>query len=100
MGLVLDPAQPDASSYIEGLQKRVQRLELAASQAPSSSPSQGGPSPVDPDQPSSGEAAADQRQIATQTRGEDLVTTMHVMDYLPLSAMAELRDRQCALLLG
>jgi hypothetical protein len=94
MGLVLDPAQPDASSYIEGLQKRVQRLELAASQAPSSSPSQGGPSPVDPDQPSSGEAAADQRQIATQTRGEDLVTTMHVMDYLPLSAMAELRDRQ------
>ena len=95
MGLVLDPAQPDASSYIEGLQKRVQRLELAAAKGPSSSPSGAEPSPADVVQVStSGESAADERTDATQTHGEDLVTTMHVMDYLPLSAMAEPRDRQ------
>jgi hypothetical protein len=95
MGLVLDPTQPDASSYIEGLQKRVQRLELAAAaQAPSSSPSGYEPSPADPGQASMGEGAADEPSVATQTHGEDLVTTMHVMDYLPLSAMAEPRDRQ------
>lgn len=91
MGLVLDPAQPDASSYIEGLQKRVQRLELAAAQAPTSSPSGHGPSPVDPGNASTVSGAADEGPIAAQTRGEDLVTTM---DYLPLSAMAEPRDRQ------
>lgn len=95
MGLVLDPAQPDASSYIEGLQKRVQRLELAAAQAPTSSPSGHGPSPLDPaGQASTVEGAADEGSVAAQTRGEDLVTTMQVMDYLPLSAMAEPRDRQ------
>lgn len=94
MGLVLDPAQPDASSYIEGLQKRVQRLELAAAQAPTSSPSGRGPSPVDPGQASTAERAADGRSDVAQTRGEgaDLATSM-LMD-LPLSAMAEPRDRQ------
>jgi hypothetical protein len=93
MGLVLDPAQPDASSYIEGLQKRVQRLELAAAQAPTSSPSGHGPSPVDPGQASTAERAGDEGSVIAQTRGEgeDLATTM---SYLPLSAMAEPRDRQ------
>jgi hypothetical protein len=94
MGLVLDPAQPDASSYVESLQKRVQRLELAAAQAPTSSPSVHGPSPVDPGRATTVEGAAAEASVVPQTRGEDLVTTMQVMDYLPLSAMAEPRDRQ------
>jgi hypothetical protein len=94
MGLVLDPAQPDASSYIESLQKRVQRLELAAAQARTSSPSVHGLSPVDPGRDSTVEGTADDGSVVPQTRGEDLVTTMQVMDYLPLSAMAEPRDRQ------
>jgi hypothetical protein len=93
MGLVLDPTQPDASSYIEGLQKRVQRLELAAAQAQSTSPPGHGPSPADPGRGSTAERAADEQQAATRTGGEDLATTMQVMDYLPLSAMAEPRDR-------
>lgn len=91
MGLVLDPAQPDASSYIEGLQKRVQRLELATAQGPTSSPSGHGPSPLDAGNGSTVDGAADEGSVTAQTRGEDLVTTM---DYLPLSAMAEPRDRQ------
>jgi hypothetical protein len=98
MGVFIDPLQPDASSYIESLQKRVQRLELAAAQGPPSSSSHNGPVSASPGRNSvSGGAQADE-QLATQShsqsQGETLETTKQVLDYLPLSAMAELRDRQ------
>lgn len=85
MGVLLDPSQPDASSYIEGLQRRVQQLELAAGQASQDTPA--------------GDSVSLQRSDAEQDAQHDqeetVDSTMHVMDYLPLSAMAELReDRQ------
>jgi hypothetical protein len=98
MGVVIDPSQPDASSYIESLQKRVQRLELAAAQAPLPSPSRNGEVSASPGWDSANGGARNDEQLANQShshsRGETLETTKQVLDYLPLSAMAELRDRQ------
>ena len=98
MGVVIDPFQPDASSYIESLQKRVQRLELAAAQATLSSPSHNEPVATSPGWDSANAGAQSDEQLATQlhsqSQGETLETTKQVLDYLPLSAMAELRDRQ------
>ena len=100
MGVVIDPSQPDASSYIESLQKRVQRLELAAAQAPLPSPSRNGEVSASPGWDSANGGARTDEQLANQShshshsQGETLETTKQVLDYLPLSAMAELRDRQ------
>jgi len=98
MGVVIDPSQPDASSYIESLQKRVQRLELAVAQVPLSTPSNNGPASASPGWGSTNVGAQPDEQIATeshlQSQGETLETTKQALDYLPLSAMAELRDRQ------
>jgi hypothetical protein len=99
MGVVIDPLQPDASSYIESLQKRVQRLELAAAQVPQTSPAQNGAvsaSSSGRDSANAGAQADEQMpaQSHSQSQGETLETTKQVLDYLPLSAMAELRDRQ------
>lgn len=98
MGVVIDPSQPDASSYIESLQKRVQRLELAAAQAPLPSPSRNGEVSASPGWDSANGGARNDEQLANQShshsQGETLETTKQVLDYLPLSAMAELRDRQ------
>jgi hypothetical protein len=98
MGVVIDPLQPDASSYIESLQKRVQRLELAVTQAPLTTPSHNGPVSASPGWDSANGGAQADEPIATephsQSQGETLETTKQVLDYLPLSAMAELRDRQ------
>ena len=98
MGVVIDPLQPDASSYIESLQKRVQRLELAAAQASQSSPSHDGPVSTSRRWGSENGTAQADEQLAdeshSQSQGEPLETTKQVLDYLPLNAMAELRDRQ------
>jgi hypothetical protein len=98
MGVVIDPLQPDASSYIESLQKRVQRLELAAAQTTLLSPSHNEPVSTSPGWDSANVGAQADEQPATQShsqsQGETLETTKQVLDYLPLSAMAELRDRQ------
>lgn len=95
MGVVLDPAQPEPTSWIERLQENVQRLELEATEV-----QQASASPHDAATGSSNREAEDHgREDDDQTEappqeGSNLETTMHVMDYLPLSAMAELRDRQ------
>jgi hypothetical protein len=98
MGVVIDPSQPDASSYIESLQKRVHRLELAVAQVPLSTPSHNGPVSASPGRDcTNGGAQADEQiaaELNSQSHGETLETTKQALDYLPLSAMAELRDRQ------
>jgi len=98
MGVVIDPLQPDASSYIESLQKRVQRLELAAAEAPLLSPSHNVLASTSSGWGSVNGGAQANEDVAaeshSQSHGGTLETTKQVLDYLPLSAMAELRDRQ------
>ncbi|KAM0716138.1 hypothetical protein Q7P37_008652 [Cladosporium fusiforme] len=91
MGVVLDPSQPEPTSWIERLQENVQRLELEATEAQQESVS-----PHDVATGSSDRISENQNgtQNEAPPQGANLETTMHVMDYLPLSAMAEQRDRQ------
>lgn len=94
MGVVLDPSQPEPTSWIERLQVNVQRLELEAAETQESlvSPLQS------PNESSNRETEdhqhEDDDQAESLPQSRALETAMHDMDYLPLSAMAELRDRQ------
>jgi hypothetical protein len=94
LGVQLDPSQPEPVSYIESLRDRVQQLELRISEVQKSPSSavevRSGPSHLSPTAsgPRRGEETAPARQIPSHG------ATKHVMDYLPLSAMAEPRDRQ------
>lgn len=94
MGVVLDPSQPEPTSWIERLQVNVQRLELEAAEtqeslvSPLQSPNESSNRETEDHQHEDG----DQAESLPQSRV--LETAMHDMDYLPLSAMAELRDRQ------
>jgi hypothetical protein len=90
----LDPNQPEPVSYIESLRDRVQQLELQISEAQNSPSSavevrsrSSHPSPA-----ASGQRHVEQTVPARQVLSHG--STKHVMDYLPLSAMAEPRDRQ------
>lgn len=94
MGVVIDPSQPDASSYIESLQRRVQQLEVAARRTPNSSATPGRRASDASEQQHEDDHAGSEDHSASHTNGEGLEATMHAMDYLPLSAMAE--DRQQA----
>lgn len=94
MGIQLDPDQPETGSYVESLRERVRQLELRAAdtqRSPTSTAgahtrSSHGVSESSTREP--GEQATTPRQITSHER------TKHVMDYLPLSAMAEPSDRQ------
>ena len=94
MGVQLDPSQPEPVSYIESLRERVQRLEQQISEAqksPTSTVAARAGSSHQAHEPSGqdhGDQAVSERQATSHE------TTKHVMDYLPLSAMAEPRDRQ------
>lgn len=93
MGVVIDPSQPDASSYIESLQKRVQHLERQRTEGQPSSPPANDLSSRSPEQHIQERGNQEHEKPDSNANGASLETTMHVMDYLPLSAMAELRDR-------
>lgn len=94
MGIQLDPDQPETGSYIESLRERVRQLELRAAEtqrSPSSTVGAHTRSSHGVSEPSGhehGERATTPRQVTSHER------TKHVMDYLPLSAMAEPSDRQ------
>lgn len=96
MGVVLDPSQPEPTSWIERLQENVQRLELEANMAQERTVSPQNVATGSSDQESDQQHHEDdpQTEVEGPPQGTNLETTMHVMDYLPLSAMAELRDRQ------
>jgi hypothetical protein len=90
----LDPSQPEPVSYIESLRDRVQQLELQILETQKSPNSaievRSGSSHQSPT--ASGLRHGEQTVPARQVPSHG--ATKHVMDYLPLSAMAEPRDRQ------
>jgi hypothetical protein len=98
MGVQLDPDQPEPISYIESLRERVRQLELHnadAQRSPSSTLAAGQM------QFSHRVSKSFERELSEQALAPSVArqsasheTRKHVMDYLPLSAMAEPRDRQ------
>lgn len=94
MGVLLDPSQPEPVSYIEGLQERVRQLELRTAKTQESSDSTAESQARSSSQPSGLPGGGDGEQVLDLGQAASLETTKHVMDYLPLSAMAEPRDRQ------
>jgi hypothetical protein len=98
MGVQLDPDQPGSISYIEGLQERVRQLELQNldAQVSPSSTSVAGHTQSSHSVSGSYEREHSEQALAPSVARQSASheTTKHVMDYLPLSAMAEPRDRQ------
>lgn len=102
MGVVLDPSRPQAFSYVEALKERVHRLQVEANDSARLPLSLEDLSAASP---SHSTASLERRDgdntsdnVAKNDHPDSLQTAPHDMGYLPLSAMAESRDREQMLL--
>jgi len=94
MGQLLDPSLPGSMSYIERLQERVRRLETDIGSIERSSVSPANPLPAHSRRVEDPADAVTDARNDTAEHLQALESTRSVMEYLPLSAMAELRDRE------